>query len=133
MGAGAIPIHIEKAMKERPNRKYKLQIYIADTGYAGEDNIDVSFHGGNSVLAPPKNQLFEYKLGRLSENQFRDEYFKFLEYSFIQYQYTWDKILERKRIVLVCSCNADDKTCHRYFLIKFLKKFGAVFKGKLKK
>ncbi len=133
MGAGAIPIDIEKAFKERIKKKVKLNVYLDDGNFEGEDSINVSFQGGNSVFTPPRNLIFEHKLGRLSKLQFQKEYFKFLENSFIQHQYTWDKLLESGRIVLVCSCNVNDKTCHRYVLIKFLKKFGAVYKGKVKK
>jgi hypothetical protein len=40
-------------------------------------------------------------------------------------------MLDSGKIVLVCSCNGADKNCHRQVLIKFLKLFGAAFKGKL--
>jgi hypothetical protein len=133
MGAGGIPIHIEKAFRQRAKSRHKLQVYTADAGYEGDDCIDVSFHGGHFSLTPPKHLLLDYKFGRKNDDQFREAYFEFLENSFIQYQHTWDNIiLNMKRIVLVCSCNSDDKTCHRYFVIKFLEKFGAVNKGKLK-
>ena len=132
MGAGAIPIDIEKAFKERAKNKYKLAIYMADEGYGGEDKIDVSFYGGDPVFTPSKQQLLDYKMGKLSREKLQQQYFKFLENSFIQYQYTWDKILDSGKVVLVCSCNAAGKNCHRYILVDFLKKFGAVFKGKHK-
>jgi hypothetical protein len=132
MGAGAIPIQIEKAFKERAKGKHKLQVFTADIDYEGDDCIDVSLQGGYSFLVPPKHLLINYKLGKSKEDQFQKAYFKFLENSFIQYQHTWDDILDRRKVVLVCSCNVVDKTCQRHFLIKFLKKFGAVYKGKLK-
>jgi len=131
MGAGAIPIQIEKAFKERSKSKHKLRIYTADACYEGDDRIDVSFHGGHFIMAPPKHLLMDYKLGNIRESQFKKEYFEFLENSFIQYQHTWDSILNGDKIVLVCTCNADDNTCQRYFIIQFLKKFGASYKGKL--
>jgi hypothetical protein len=133
MGAGAIPVDIEKAFKERIKNKVKLIIFLADESYSGADSLDVSFQGGNSVFTPPRNLIFEHKLGRISPEQFQKEYFKFLESSFVQHQYTWDKLFESGRIVLLCSCKASDKTCHRHVLIKFLKLFGAVYKGKIKK
>ena len=43
MGAGAIPIDIEKAFKERAKNKHKLTVYMADEGYDGEGKIDLSF------------------------------------------------------------------------------------------
>ena len=131
MGAGAIPINIEKILKDRLKKKSDIKIYLADTGYEGEGKIDVSFNGGNPVFTPPKHVLLDYKLGKLTTAQFQKEYIKFLENSFIQHQYTWDKMLDSGKIVLVCSCNGADKNCHRHVLIKFLKLFGAVSKGKL--
>jgi hypothetical protein len=133
MGAGAIPINIEKAFKERIKNKVKLNIFLADGSYAGADCLDVSFQGGNSVFTPPRNLIFEHKLGRISQEKFQKDYFKFLEESFIQHQYPWNKLLDSGRVVLVCSCNSGDKKCHRHVLSKFLKLFGAVYKGKIKK
>ncbi len=44
MGAGAIPIDIPKAFKERAKNKHKLTVYMADCeGYDGEGKIDGSF------------------------------------------------------------------------------------------
>jgi hypothetical protein len=130
MGAGAIPIDIEKAFKERAKNKHKLAVYMADEGYEGEGKIDVSFYGGDPVFTLPKQQQLDYKTGKLSKEKLQQQYFKFLESSFIQYQYTWDKLLDSGKVVLVCSCNAKGRNCHRYILVDFLKKFGAVFKGR---
>jgi hypothetical protein len=132
MGAGAIPIDIEKAFKERAKNKHKLTVYMADEGYEGEGKIDVSFYGGDPVFTLPKQQQLDYKTGKLSKEKLQQQYFKFLESSFIQYQYTWDKLLDSGKVVLVCSCNAKGRNCHRYILVDFLKKFGAVFKGRHK-
>jgi hypothetical protein len=131
VGAGAIPLSIEKVLKDRLKKKSDIKIYLADTSYDGEGKIDVSFNGGNPVFTPPKHALLDCKLGKLSPAQFQKQYLKFLENSFIQHQYTWDKMLDSGKIVLVCSCNGADKNCHRQVLIKFLKLFGAVSKGKL--
>ena len=106
MGAGAIPIDIEKAFKERAKNRHKLTVYMADEGYEGEGKIDVSFYGGDPVFTPPKQQQLDYKTGKLSKEKLQQQYFKFLESSFIQYQYTWDKMLDSGKVVLVCSCNA---------------------------
>ena len=132
MGAGAIPIDIEKAFKERAKNRHKLAVYMADEGYNGEGKIDVSFYGGDPVFTLPKQQQLDYKTGKLSKEKLQQQYFKFLESSFIQYQYTWDKLLDSGKVVLVCSCNAKGRNCHRYILVDFLKKFGAVFKGRHK-
>ncbi len=132
MGAGAIPIDIDKAFRDRVKNKHKLHVFIADSSYTDDDCIDVSFHGGHYAFTPPKHLLFDYRLGRINAQQLEDACFEFLEGSFVQYQYIWDEILDRDRLVLTCSCNADDDSCHRHVIIRFLKKFGVVYKGKLK-
>lgn len=37
MGAGAIPVHIDKLFRERASGKHKLQVYTSDFGYEGDD------------------------------------------------------------------------------------------------
>jgi hypothetical protein len=132
MGAGAIPVDIHKAFRERTKKKHALAIYTADYGYAGEDCFDVSFQGGHFMLTPSKKLLLDFRLSRINAKDFKEQYFDQLEDSFVQHQYTWDEMLELERIVLVCSCNAAGKACHRYVLIEFLKQFGANYAGKLK-
>lgn len=132
MGAGAIPVDIHKAFRERTKKKHALAIYTADYGYAGADCFDVSFQGGHFMLTPSKKMLLDFRLGRINALEFNEQYFNQLEASFIQHQYTWDEMLNRERIVLVCSCNADDGSCHRHALIEFLKQFGVKYAGKLK-
>ncbi|MEI6126316.1 MAG: hypothetical protein WCQ99_07140 [Pseudomonadota bacterium] len=131
MGAGAIPIDIEKAFKQRQQSSHKLKIYTAPFAYEGEDRVDVSFNGGNFVLTPPRSLLFDYRLGRVSPEKFQDEYCRFLESSFIQHLYSWERILESGKIVLVCSCNAGDAACHRHVLINFLKRLGGIYCGEV--
>lgn len=132
MGAGAIPVDIHAVFRDRTKKKHALAIYTADYGYVGEDCYDVSFQGGHFMFTPSKKLLLDFRLNRISIQDFKEQYFDHLEGSFIQHQYTWDEMLERERIVLVCSCNADGDSCHRHFLIQFLKQFGAKFAGKLK-
>jgi hypothetical protein len=132
MGAGAVPVDVEKAFKLRQQTTSRLEIYTAPyDGYAGDGRVDVSFNGGNFVFTPPRPLLFEYRLGRLSPEKFQAEYWRFLEDSFIQHMHNWDILLTTGRIVLVCSCNGGPDACHRFMLIEFLKKFGAVYYGDL--
>ena len=39
MGAGAIPLSIEKVLKDRLKNKSDIKIYLADTSYEGEGKI----------------------------------------------------------------------------------------------
>ena len=97
MGAGAIPVDIHKAFRERTKKKHALAIYTADYGYVGEDCFDVSFQGGHFMLTPSKKLLLDFRLGRIKAQDFKEQYFDQLEGSFIQHQFTWDEMLEFER------------------------------------
>jgi len=129
MGAGAIPVDVEAAFRQRQLKSTGLVIHTASFDYAGDDRLDVSFGSGNFVFAPPRPLLFDFRLGRLGCEQFQKQYAAFLRGSFAQHMYSWDCLLESSAIVLVCSCNGGEDTCHRFTLIEFLKQFGAVYCG----
>ena len=131
MGAGGIPLQVEKGFFEKERGKYKLYAYTADITYESNDRVDVSVNNGQFVFVPPRHLLFDYRFGYITEDQFKKAYFELLEESYVNQRYTWDTILNGDRIVLVCNCNAKGKACHRYFLINFLKKLGVVYKGEL--
>lgn len=129
MGAGAIPVDVEAAFRQRQLKSTRLEIYTAPVTYAGDDRLDLSFGSGNFVFAPPRVLLFDLRLGRMSREQFQHGYDAFLRGSFAQHMYTWDQLLESVAVVLVCSCNGGEDTCHRFVMIGFLKQFGAVYRG----
>jgi hypothetical protein len=132
MGAGAIPLQVEKEFFDQAQGTYKLHVFTADVSYQGDDRVDVSTNGGYFIFVPPKQVFFDYRFGKTTASQFEKTYFAFLRNSYCHYRHAWDNTLSRSRIVLVCSCNAGDKSCHRYVIVNFLKKLGAVYKGKLK-
>ena len=129
MGAGAIPLEVGKKFYGREKGRYKVHVYTADVTYEGDDRMDVSAQGGYFIFVPPKHLLFDYRFGNITEEQFQKAYFEFLENSYIYQRNAWDNVLNKRKIVLVCTCNSEGKACHRYFIIKFLRKLGAVYKG----
>lgn len=132
MGAGAVPADVEAAFRQRQLKSTGLAIYTAAFGYSGDDKIDVSFGSGNTVFAPPRALLLDLRLGRLSREQFNNEYAAFLRSSFGRHMHNWDRLLESATVVLVCSCHEDAEHCHRFVLIEFLKQFGAEYRGEKK-
>jgi hypothetical protein len=132
MGAGAIPVHLDETLQKHAARSRTCSVFTAHSSYQGDDRIDVSFHGGHFMLTPPKQILLDFKLGRIDEVRFKQDVFDFLETSSMQHRYTWDEMLARERIVLVCSCNGAGTSCHRHFIMLFLKQHGAVCKGVLR-
>ena len=132
MGAGGIPLKVEKEFFGKEKGTYKLEVYTADTTYEGDDRVDVSVNSGQFIFAPPKHLIFDYRFGKITGNQFQKAYIACLAKSYMNQRYTWDTLLRGNRIVLVCSCNAKGKACHRHVIIQFLKELGVVYKGKLK-
>jgi hypothetical protein len=129
MGAGAIPLSVEKARGQFKKSGCTTALYTAPYDYTGDDRVDVSFNGGNTVFTPPRTLLLEYRLGRVSPEQFRTGYCTFLEQSLVQHVFNWNKLFESGSIVLVCACNGGADACHRFVLIDFLQKLGAVYGG----
>jgi len=132
MGAGAIPLQVEKEFFEKAQGSYKLDIYTARASYRGDDWVDVSANGGLFIVAPLKQLFFDYRFGKITGKKFQEAYFECLRSSYLNHRHAWDNLLSNSRIVLVCNCNAEDKSCHRFVIIDFLKKLGATYKGKLK-
>jgi uncharacterized protein YeaO (DUF488 family) len=132
MGAGPVPEHIRRKFLESGPRKYKVKVYTASSDYHGDDRIDVSAQSGHFIFAPPKTLAFDFRLGKMSKSQFRKAYYAWLEESCTNDMHSWNTILDRERIVLVCTCKTKDKSCHRYFLADFLKGLGAVYKGEIR-
>lgn len=132
MGAGGIPLHVGKEFFEREKGTYKIQVYTANVTYEGDDRIDVSVNNGQFIFAPPKHLMFDYRFGKITDDQFQKAYLACLEKSYMNQRHTWDTLLKGDRIVLVCNCNSKGKACHRYVIIQFLKKLGVVYKGELK-
>lgn len=132
MGAGAIPLKVQKDFLEKARGRYTLNVYTSDFSYSGDDRVDVSANGGHFIFVPPRQLFFDYRLGKKNEREFKKAYIDFLQESYCINQHAWDNVLSSGRMVLVCSCNAEDKSCHRYTIIDFLKKLGGVYKGKLK-
>ena len=64
MGAGGIPLQVEKEFFEGEKGKYKLQVYTADVTYEGDDRIDVSVNNGQFIFVPPKHLIFDYRFGK---------------------------------------------------------------------
>jgi hypothetical protein len=129
MGAGAIPLSVEKARAQFNTSSRSTAVYTAPHAYTGNDRVDVSFNGGNAVFTPPRALMLEYRLGRVSSEQFHAAYCTFLAESLVQHLFNWNKLFESGSIVLVCSCNGGADICHRFVLIEFLEKLGAVYCG----
>ncbi|MCX8043306.1 MAG: hypothetical protein N3B18_04185 [Desulfobacterota bacterium] len=131
MGAGAVPLAVKKTVKTQKRTKKKLKVFFAGPLYKGAEAVDVSFQSGVFFLTPPRELLLDYRLGRCPADVFEKRYHAFLQQSYEEHRHSWDTILEQDHLVLVCSCDPKDTTCHRYIILKFLKRFGAVFKGML--
>jgi uncharacterized protein YeaO (DUF488 family) len=55
-------------------------------------------------------------------------YHDLMRESYAVYRKTWDEVLNRDEVTLVCFCNEGDQ-CHRYLLADYLGKLGASYQG----
>lgn len=131
MGAGGIPLKIEKEFFDKARGNYSLSVYTAGAFYRGDDRVNVSLYGGLAILLPPKQLLLDYKFGNITEKEFKRAYLECLEESYIHHRYFWEIMVSKRKLVLVCSCGGKGRHCHRYFIIEFLKKLGATYKGEV--
>lgn len=63
----------------------------------------------------------------------RDRYLAFLRRSYRAQRLTWQTVLARSRLVIVCSCPPGRLTCRRYVLADVFGKLGACLGGELRR
>jgi hypothetical protein len=69
---------------------------------------------------------------RGSVQRVREQYLTFLRLSYRTQRPTWQTILARSRVVVVCSCPPGLRTCRRYVLADVFGTLGACLGGELR-
>ena len=107
-------------------------IYTSRIDYPGDDAIDVSALTGNQAFAPLWPVVRDFKRGRLTWDEYKDEYVSLMRASYKENRLAWDHVLQRERVVLVCFC-PDVSNCHRLLLARIFEKLGAMYLGEIDK
>lgn len=117
-----------------------LHVRTSRISYAGSDRLDVTRKGADDVglaFAPSWKLLGPVlqarAAGELDDDAWRayvDAYTDEMRASYRTNRASWDWLLARERVVLVCYCTDADR-CHRRVLARILAKLGAVDEGEV--
>lgn len=114
-------------------------IWTARLSYGGSDRLDITRAGADpigvvfapawAILGPA---LAARREGRIEQAWpgYVDAYTRQMRASYRAYRPTWDSIIDRRRVVLVCACT-DSTRCHRVLAARFLAAAGAEYCGEL--
>jgi len=111
-----------------------LEVWTAQYRYNGPDRLDITVKGQDPLgkyFAPSWEMVMKCKQGKISEEEYTRKYLNLMQKSKQEHPEAWEKLLSRKRVVLVCFC-PPGAFCHRVILAKLLEKYGAVYKGEIK-
>jgi len=111
-----------------------LEVWTAQYSYNGPDRLDITVKGQDPLgkyFAPTWKMVMECKKGKISEEEYTEQYLSLMRRSWQERPNVWQELLSRKRVVLVCFCKPGS-FCHRVILAKLLEKYGAVYKGEIK-
>ena len=67
---------------------------------------------------------------RLTDEQYKDMYYKLMKQSYKNNRNEWDNLLAKESIILMCYCYPQS-FCHRYLLRDILVKLGAEAKEEI--
>ncbi len=119
-----------------------LVVLTARVGYRDRDSFDVTASTGGAGWGAPfapswhllRPLLELQRLEDLSVEDWSrcvDAYTREMRASYRANRWAWDRILARRRAVLLCSC-ATPVRCHRRVLAEILVQLGAAYGGELR-
>ena len=113
------------------DKKINLKLYTAQYRYAGNDRLDITVKGKDpvgKVFSPTWRMVMGSKEGRISWDEYSVLYRNLMRESYQKHLDTWNNLLSRDEVTLVCFCKLGDP-CHRYLLADYLVKLGADYFG----
>ena len=108
-----------------------MKLYTAQYRYSGDDRLDITIKGKDPIgriFAPSWKMVMGSKEGKISWDEYQKMYRELMQNAYRQHRDTWDNILNRDEVTLVCFCKSDP-TCHRYLLADYFSKLGAEYLG----
>ena len=108
-----------------------MDLYTAPYDYSGKDRLDITVKGKDpigKVFAPTWKMVMGSKKGVIAWETYVEQYRDLMRQSYVQHRASWEELLLRKEVTLVCFCK-DFKRCHRYLLAGYLSKLGAIYQG----
>ena len=122
----------ELISREHRARAMPLCVYTAQREcYRGRDLLDLTIVTALSRAFICEN-ITTCAPARMSAERARAVYLAFLRRSYRAQRSTWQYILTRPRLVIVCACPPGTRACRRYMLADVFGKLGACLGGELR-
>jgi hypothetical protein len=114
-----------------------LTVYTAQRGhYHGRDGLNLtptSARGLAQAFVPADPDMFaQVQAGTISVEAFRTWYLQAMRQSYRRQRARWLLVLQRSRVVLLCTCPPGTAHCHRYLLADILGQLGARLGGEIR-
>jgi ribA/ribD-fused uncharacterized protein len=110
-----------------------LTVFTAQYSKKSMDRLDITMKGQDpigKVFAPPKSLVYDYKGGRIDCDKYSSVYNNLMLESYNNNKSTWNFILSRRSVTLVCFCKPGE-FCHRVLLAQIFRQLGATYKGEI--
>ncbi len=125
---------LEKLFCEKLNIDYSpLQVYTSRISYDGDDGLNITVKSANledRAFAPTWDIVMGHKNGKITDQEYTDEYYRMMRMSYICNTSRWDELLCQERVVLLCYC-PPTAFCHRKLLADILVSLGALYMGEV--
>lgn len=112
--------------------KTGLRVFTAQYDYNREERVDTTVKTahkeGYGFLMPSWEIVLGHKGGKISDEEYTQQYLHMLDVSMQQNPEQWIALLRRRKVVLVCFCGREC-FCHRHILALWLTKLGARYMG----
>lgn len=108
-----------------------MDLYTAQYRYSGYDRLDITVKGKDpigKVFAPTWKMVMGVKEDKISWDKYCLMYHDLMRKSYQNNREIWNKVLAKKDVTIVCFC-PKDSLCHRYLLVEYFEKLGAIYLG----
>ena len=84
-------------------------------------DITVKSAKEGKIFAPTWDIVMEYKNGKITAEQYTQEYYRLMRRSFKMHKEKWIEVLKRDKVVIGCYCKSG-YFCHRHLLVSIFEK-----------
>lgn len=120
------------SQQEPQGDKGMVQIYTVQISKAKQTGLiddprflDTTVKSGDKVFAPTWKMVMGVKEGKISKEEYTQEYYEMMRKSYRINRQRWDEVLGMEEVILGCYCRAEE-FCHRDLLRDMLVKCGGV-------
>lgn len=100
----------------------KFTVSTSTNDYHGPGRVDITMKTGDQHFAPSKEMVYAYKNGKLSEEDYTQQYLVRMRESYSKFPNAWMRLISHGNVVITCYCNPPPVFCHRHLLKNMLAK-----------